>query len=80
MAEFSQLFLAFFLFVVIERLLKSSALRKWLSLTLLLGGLLGRFTLEGIYWLGIDLHLIALFAILGGLELFFRRNRFDEDA
>ncbi|KJK19179.1 hypothetical protein ACIOVF_03340 [Pseudomonas sp. NPDC087612] len=80
MAEFSQLFIAFFIFVVVERRLKPSTLRKWLSLTLLLGGLIGRFTLEGSYWLGVDLHLIALFAILGGVELFFRRNRFDEDA
>ncbi|SPO66136.1 hypothetical protein [Pseudomonas sp. JV241A] len=81
MAEFSQLFLAFFIFVAIERLLKSSTQRKWLSLMLSLDGLLGRATLsEKSHWGGFDLHLFSLFAIVGGLELFFRRNRHEEDA
>ncbi|MCP3749090.1 hypothetical protein [Pseudomonas sp. SBB6] len=81
MSEYSQFFIAFLFFVLIECLLKPSRLRKWLSLTFLLGGLLGRVTLsEKSYWGSFDLHLVSLFAIVGGLELFFRRNRHEEDA
>ncbi|KDN98414.2 hypothetical protein [Pseudomonas donghuensis] len=81
MSEYSQFFIAFLFFILIECLLKPSKLRKWLSLTFLLGGLLGSVTLsEKSYWGGFDLHLVSLFAIVGGLELFFRRNRHEEDA
>ncbi|MGF6593094.1 hypothetical protein [Pseudomonas sp. 2835] len=81
MTEFGQFFIAFVFFALIERLLKPSKLRKWLSLTFLLGGLLGRVTLsEKSYWGGFDLYLVSLFAIVGGLEMFFRRNRHEEEA
>nr|NLU58947.1 hypothetical protein [Pseudomonas sp. BIGb0427] len=46
MMEFGQFFIAFVFFALIERLLKPSKLRKWLSLTFLLSGLLGRVTLS----------------------------------
>ncbi|MNP14851.1 hypothetical protein D3C76_1071880 [compost metagenome] len=79
MSESNQLLLVLAFFILIDRLIKPYRPRKWLGLTFLGGGLLGRLTLTESHWLGFDLHLVSLFAVVGGLELFFRRHRFNPD-
>lgn len=77
MSEIAQLVSALVLFFLLERFLKSSLLRKWLVVLLVMGGAIGCVAVSQVRVSGVDLGLLSIFSVALGVGLFLKRRRFE---
>ena len=77
MSDITQLVFALVLFFLVDRFLKSSLLRKWLAVLLVVAGALGCVAASQVSLVGLDLGLLSIFAVALGVGLFLKRRRFE---
>jgi hypothetical protein len=78
MPDITQTMVLVVLAFLLDRLLKSYLLRKWLGVTLLVAGVIGCVTVGSDQVLGFDLELLSVVAVPMGVALFLTRRRFVE--
>ncbi|VVQ03009.1 hypothetical protein PS910_03992 [Pseudomonas fluorescens] len=78
MTDITQTIVLVVLAFLLDRILKSYLLRKWLGVTLLVTGVIGCVTVGNGQVLGFDLELLSVVAVPMGVLLFLTRRRFVE--
>jgi hypothetical protein len=77
MSEIIHLAMALGAYVLLDRFLRSYAIRKWLGVTLMVIGPIGCILASQTRFLGMDVGLLSVYAVGLGVGLFQRRRRFE---